>query len=221
MNKDQMEISINICIQLLEVEFNNYFVFPFNLFPGLDLVLAIIPSVGISACIQSGFSLNWKNNEYYFYIDIYGEAEASVSLDVGFYVPSHKSMVSTSVHIGIHGLIGSGKVGLKLSLFLTKDNFIVDLYSEIKAFEFSFYIVFKITINFEKLKFLKIFSIEGFTYEFNIFSHIFVCLFNYKYHLEKSYKYNSQLISSKSTSNLKLDFILWDKEINKVKYLNK
>ena len=124
-------------------------------------------------------------------------------------------MVTLSFHIGIHGLIGSGKVGIKLSLFLNKDNFIVDLYSEIKAFEFSFYIVFKITISFKKLKFLKVFSIKDINYEFCIFSHKFISLFNLEYHLEKDYKYNRQLISSKENLdiNMKLDFIWWKKQL--------
>ncbi|MBP5705677.1 MAG: hypothetical protein J6W76_00205, partial [Spirochaetales bacterium] len=99
MNKDKMDISIAICFKLLGVKFNDYFVFPFK-FTFFDLVLSIIPSVGISACIKSGFDLDWKENEYLFYIDVSGKAEASVSLDAGVYIPSYKSFITISIHIG-------------------------------------------------------------------------------------------------------------------------
>ena len=214
MNKDKMDISITICLKLLELKFNDYFVFPFK-FSLLDFVISIIPSVSISACIQSGFSLDWKDKEYLFYIDACGKAEASVSLDSGVYFPFYGSPITISFHIGIHGLIGSGEVGIKLSLFLNKDNFKVDLYSNIKAFEFGLYLIYRFAIRFKKLKFLSF--LEDFVYELNIFSHTFLTLINYAYHLEKCYKYNTQLISNKSYGefNMKLDFYWWKKSLEK------
>ena len=146
--------------------------------------------------LQLGFDLNWKINDFIFYIDVSGRAEASVSLDAGLYFPANNSIVSISLHIGIHGLIGSGEVGVKLSLFLNKDEFIVDLYAKLKAFEFSLYMTFRITISFNILK--KIFKLEDITYEFSIFSHTFLSLINSEFHIERIYKYNRQPISSRN-----------------------
>lgn len=216
MNKNGMRIMIGICVEFLKVNFNDYFSFPIK-FGYCELIFAIIPSVSISACIQTGFELDWKKGEYMLSIDVCGKAETSVSLDAGLYVPSSKSLVAISLHIGIHGIIGSGEVGIKLSLFLTEDKFMIDLYSKIKAFEFSFYLLIRIEINFKTLKFLKIFKLENISFEFYIFSHTFLCLVKYENHLERTYKYNRQLISKRNYGNfsMKLDFYFWNKTLKK------
>jgi len=185
MNKDKMAIAIGTCFDLFKLKFNNYFTFPFQLCSFLELVFAIIPSVKISACFNGGFDLNWKKGNYSFFIDVKGRAEASLTLDLGLYVPSSNFPFSISVNVGIHGIIGSGEAGIKLSLYLNSNAFIVDTYFNLKAFVFSFYVMFKITI---KISFFK------FSYSFYIFNKEFASLVNYEYHIKRGYKYNREEI---------------------------
>jgi hypothetical protein len=185
MTKDKMAIAIGTCFDLFKLKFNDYFTFPFQLCSFLELVIAIIPSVKISACINGGFDLNWKNKNYSFFIDVKGRAEASLTLDLGLYLPSSHSPLSISVNVGIHGIIGSGEAGIKLSLYLDSNVFIVDTYFTLKAFVFSFYVMFKITI---KISFFK------FSYSFYIFNKEFASLVNYEYHIKRGYKYNREEI---------------------------
>ena len=190
MDKNKTSISFGACIDLFHLNFtNNYFTFTFPFATWIKLVLAIIPSLKIELCFNTGFIINWNASEYLFFIDICGKAEVGLTLDLGIYIPGPKSIVSISINIGLHGVIGSGAVGVKLFLYLNKDKFIVDTYFQIVAFQFTFYILFRLTINLDKA-FFKIFKLEKITYEFIIYSYKFASLIDYEYHIQRGYAYN-------------------------------
>ena len=206
MTKDKMAIAIGTCFDLFKLKFNNFFTFPFQLCSFLEFVIAIIPSVKISVCINGGFDLNWKKGNYSFFIDVKGKAEASLTLDLGLYLPSSHSPLSISVNLGIQGIIGSGEAGIKLSLYLNSNAFTVDTYFTLKAFVFSFYVMFKITIN---IKFFK------FSYSFYIFNKEFASLVNYEYHIKRGYKYNREEIPELCENEGKFSMNFFDKDLKR------
>ena len=73
MDKDKLSFSIGACINLFQINFNkNYFTFPFPLFAWLEFVIAIIPSVNINVCFNSGLIIDWKKKNIHFlliYVD--------------------------------------------------------------------------------------------------------------------------------------------------------
>ena len=206
MTKDKMAIAIGTCFDLFKLKFNNFFTFPFQLCSFLEFVIAIIPSVKISVCFNGGFDLNWKKGNYSFFIDVKGKAEASLTLDLGLYLPSSYSPFSISVNVGIHGIIGSGEAGIKLSLYLNSNAFTVDTYFTLKAFVFSFYVMFKITI---KISFFK------FSYSFYIFNKEFASLVNYEYHIKRGYKYNREEIPELCENEGKFSMNFFDKDLKR------
>ena len=190
MDKNKTSISMGACIDLFHLNFtHHYFTFTLPCVSWIKLVLAIIPSLNINLCFNTGFIINWNAGEYLYFIDICGKAEVGLTLDLGLYIPSPNSIVSVSINIGLHGVIGSGDVGVKLLLYLNKDQFIVDTYFQIVAFQFNFYILFRLTVNFDT-PILKIFKIEKLTYEFIIYSYKFASLIDYEYHIKRGYTYN-------------------------------
>lgn len=80
--------------------------------------------------------------------------------------------------MGINGVLGSGKIGIKLDLYLNKGELKTDLYFEFNAFELSFYILFNFRIE------LKITTI---TFSFYIFNKVLPGISKTK-HKEKTYK---------------------------------
>ena len=214
MDKNKTSISIGACIDLFHLNFtHNYFTFTFPFASWIKLVLAIIPSLNIELCFNTGFIINWNAGEYLYFIDICGKAEVGLTLDLGLYIPSPKSIVSISINIGLHGVIGSGAVGVKLLLYINKDKFIVDTYFQIVAFQFTFYILFRLTINIDK-RLLKIFKIEKLTYEFIIYSYKFASLINYEYHIKRGYTYNRSEIPNlcKNKGEFSMNFFKNKKE---------
>ena len=150
------------------------------------LAASFIVSVDSSICIDLGINLNWKEKGkeyYYFYIDINGKIEPSLTLDLGVYFPSPFDPIRMSLNFGIHGILTSITAGIKLSLFMGENKFEIDYYYVFKAYEFSFYILlrFEMEIN---LKFFKI----NLTFQFYIFNKIFAGR-KYEKHLLRYYKY--------------------------------
>ena len=146
-----INIGNNFCIN-----FNPY-IKPYNysFFTGsyIELAFVIRPNLEAGICLEMGFDLNWNIKKYSFYIDAYGKAEASVSLEVGAYVPSVLSPIQVSLSLGIKGILGSGRAGIKLSLFIGECRYDTKIYFELNAFVFSFYILFRFSAD---LKFYKI-----------------------------------------------------------------
>jgi len=129
----------------------------------IELAFAIIPNIDIGICIDLGTEINWKDKEYGFYLDIYGLAEVGVSLEIGAYVPKMTSPIKISISLGLKGVLGAGKVGMKLTFFIGDNKYAIKLYMEFEAFRFSFYILFKFEID----KFI------NFSFEFYIYNKSF------------------------------------------------
>ena len=119
----------------------------------IELAFVIKPIFEAGICLELGFDLNWDKKEYSFYIDVYGKAEASVALEVGAYVPSAYSPIQVSLSLGIKGVLGSGKAGIKLSLFMGINRYDTKVYFEANALMLSFYILFKFSADLKIYKF--------------------------------------------------------------------
>ena len=88
------------------------------------------------------------NSEINLITDCYLNAIASVSLEVGIYYPPFPAGFEISFSIGIKGILGSGKVGVKNLSNLFNDNKSKEIeYYEYQAIQVYFYILFKIEIN--------------------------------------------------------------------------
>ena len=152
----------------------------------VQLVIEIKPFVEMGVCLDFGTEINWKENEYSFYFDIYAMAEVGLELEFGAYVPSSENPIKIAVSIGLKGNLGSGKVGMKLSLYIGQDKYSITLYTEFEAFKFGFYI---------KLKFEIDLKITHFTFEFYLFDKDFSFVV---FQLYRTYnkKYNSKKIDN-------------------------
>jgi len=194
--KKQISIPLGICYNFYK--FTKTFAFNIQLASFLDFVIALTPSLDIGACINVGYEYNWGNNENYFFIEAYGKAQVSLTLDLGLYVPSNRTIFSISINVGVHGILVSGRVGCKLKLYL-KENFTIDGYIQIKAFEFSFYVMFKFTISLE--------NIINISFQIYIFDKVFACASKYEFHQEETYTYNTRdLLSCKNRGNYSANF---------------
>ena len=136
----------------------------FKAFNYCEIALLIKPVIEAGICIGLGTDLNWKDKQYSFYIDVYGTAEVSLTLELGVYVIDALSPIQLSLSIGIKGVLGSGKAGMKLSLFMGVNRYDTMLYFELEAFRLSFYILLKFLINLYVYKF---------AFEFYIFNKVF------------------------------------------------
>ena len=93
--------------------------------------------------------------------------------------------------MGLVGILGSGKAGVKLS-FYYKSKFKIDLYYEFKAFELSFYVMF--TLTFE----IKIMGKEiSFSFSFYIFNKPLGGFKNER-HNERTYTYSKSKLIEKN-----------------------
>ena len=185
---------VNFCFILIKLKLPN-FVFPIKLLPYLECAISIIPAVKSEICVGLGPYFDIKNkSENSFDIDISGGASVSITLDFGVYFPSLKSPVRLSFNVGLVGILGSGKVGVKLSLYY-KSKFKIDLYYEFKAFELSFYVKFTLTFQ------IKIMGKDiSFSFSFYIFNKVLGGLKNER-HNERIYNYSkSKLIETKRIS---------------------
>jgi len=124
-------------------------IFFFPSFPILQIRL--VPSVGIGLNFKIGFQLDFNKKEYTFYYDLSIDAEISLSLEAGLYFSIGVGEISLAV--GIKGILGSGSVGMKLSIFIDKPKYKFELYYEFKTAIFSFYVLFKVEINIAVVKF--------------------------------------------------------------------
>ena len=150
----------------------------------IELAFVVKPNIDLGVCLDFGTEINWKDKEYSFYFDLYAMAEVSISLEVGAYVPSLYSPIQISLSLGLKGVIGAGKVGLKISLYIGENKYAFKIYFELEAFSFSFYILIKFEIQ------LKIIS---FSFEFYIFNKKLFGLF-FGTHTTSIHKYKGNKI---------------------------
>ena len=100
-----------------------------------------------------GFDLDLLKDDYSVFFDISGEAEVSVSLEVGCYIPSFSPSVQISLSVGIKGILGSGKIGIKLSLFINGPKYEIEKYYMYNALSLSYYSLFQVKVNMGFMKF--------------------------------------------------------------------
>ena len=131
--------------------------FPFMPIPAFPfLQVRIIPYL----YLVSHFGTDCSIFDIDILVDMYIEAEISLSLEVGIYIPGiTSSAFELSVAIGIKGVLFSGKIGLQLNIYLVKKTLEIDLYHELRAFEYGAYAIFRIKINLKIYKLDKKFPI--------------------------------------------------------------
>ena len=115
------------------------------------LQIRLVPAFGIGLNFKIGFQLDFIKKEYTFYYDLSIDAEVSLSLEAGCYFSLQGGEISLTV--GIKGILGAGSVGMKLSIFIDKPKYKFEIYYEFKTAIFNYYILFKIEINIEIVKF--------------------------------------------------------------------
>ena len=149
--KSTLDLGINGCYALFS------FQYPIIIYlvPFPYLQIRIIPSVNLNACFQIGFQFNFEKKNYLFYIDISLQSEASASVELGLYFPPFSVGFKISFSIGLKGILGSGTVGLKLSIFLGNSNskYKLEMYYQFKTLQLYAYILFKIEFNLGIIKF--------------------------------------------------------------------
>ena len=148
---------LNLGVSLCKIFNANIKGYNSTFFPGsfFELTFLVKPILEAGICLELGFDIDWNKNEYSFYIDIYGKAEAGVTLEVGRFVPSAYSPIQVSLSLGIKGVLGSGKAGIKLSLFMGINRYDTKVYFEANALMLSFYILarFSFDVKIYKLSF--------------------------------------------------------------------
>ena len=126
--------------------------------PYIQLRLVPYAYLGVHAnneCIKTNNNKNpLEKYDFGLFFDAYVNTKVSIALNVGFYFPGVSSTIEISIIVGINGVLGSGKIGIKLDLYLTKGELKTDLYFEFNAFELSFYVLFKFRIEL-KIKTIK------------------------------------------------------------------
>ena len=185
LSKKEMKMHIGKCITLLGAKFS--FMIVFGPLGPFYLGASFIVSVEASICLELGFDLNWDKKEYCFYIDINGKIVPSLTLDFGVYFPSPFDPLRCSLNLGIHGILTSITAGVKLSLFMgnKNQNFEIDHYYIYKAYEFSFYVLFRIEAEIN----LGIFKFK-FSFQFYIYQALLGGL-KYEKHVKRTYKYSN------------------------------
>ena len=173
--------------------------FPLPIFPCLYLTI----STTIMLKSHLDFEPDFKD-KIALMAEIYVQGEISVGLDVGIYIPEGKSAVTISVSAGLNGVLASGKVGLKINLYLLEERYETDLYFIFNAFSFEFYVKFSISI--------KVWKFE-YTFEFYIIRYFLKSLITIEKHKIKSHDLK--------LFNLGKKFLLKDKIQNALKLINK
>ena len=157
-----------------------------QMFPYIQLRIIPYAHLGVyvsNKCIKENSESSSKNplEKYDFglFFDAYANAKVSIALHVGYYYPGISSTLEISIIVGIDGILGSGKIGVKLDFYLSKGELQTDLYYEFNTFELSFYVLFKFKI---ELK------IKTFRFSFYIFNKTLKGL-SKSNHKEKVYKF--------------------------------
>ena len=150
-------------------------IIPLPILPFLQL--RIFPSV----YLKYGFNFNCMNEKFEIgaFLYLYVQAEVSLNLEIGFYVPGANSLVEISISVGLKGVLGAGKVGLKLEYNLNQNHLAINLDYKFEALTLYFYIVFRITINL---------IYDKYVFEFYIVNQR-ICGLYKEYHKEIIYKF--------------------------------
>lgn len=137
----------NISYNFPEPPFKMDYPFPVMFIPAFPfLQVRIIPYVFLGA--HFGTSCYKPKFDIGLFVDMNIMAEISLSLEVGIYIPGTPTpSFELSVKVGIKGVLFSGKVGVGINLYFTKKTLEIDLYSELRAFEYYAYALYRIKID--------------------------------------------------------------------------
>ena len=94
-----------------------------------------------------------KDNDFGLFFEAYINAKASVYLEMGFHIPGVFSPLEFSIGIGVNGILGEGKIGINMDIYLKKKKIDIDLYFEFTPFQLSIYILFKFKIDLKIIRF--------------------------------------------------------------------
>jgi hypothetical protein len=120
-------------------------IIPLPIFPILQL--RIIPTVYFKFGYE--FSCVNEKQEIGAFLDFYVKGEVSLNLELGLYIPGIDSPAEIAIVVGIKGVLGSGKIGLKLEYNLNQNQLVIELYYQFEAFSLYFYIQYRLRINLE------------------------------------------------------------------------
>ena len=150
-------------------------IIPLPILPFLQL--RIFPTV----YLKYGFNFNCMNEKFEIgaFLNLYIQAEVSLNMELGFYIPGANSLVELSISVGLKGVLGAGKVGLKLEYNLNHNHLAISLDYRFESLTLYFYIVFRITINLIEKQYI---------FEFNIVNQRLFGLYK-EWHKEIIYKF--------------------------------
>ena len=126
---------------------------PFPILPCLEITLTFGAYAGIG--FYAGIEPDWRHLDFSLIFDIYAEAKVYLQIEGGFYIPNSKSNILTAFVVGLDGIIGHGRAGVKLEICMNNGEVNLDAYFIFNALVFQFYfqIQIKIDITFFKLDF--------------------------------------------------------------------
>ena len=134
---------------LLNIQLPIFAIF-FPSFPYLQM--RIIPQLDLSLNFDLGYEINLLKKDYSIEFDVSARADVSLSLEVGFYIPGHGGL-EIAISVGLKGTLGSGAIGMKLSLCINEAEYEIELYCKYNALSLSFYILFSIKVKIGFVKF--------------------------------------------------------------------
>ena len=127
------------------VKFSKTLSMPFTAFPYFQILFNISAYAGLGLGIS--FSYDKENHEVDLVFDVYGEAKVPMQIEGGLYIPASKSPVQIAMVVGLDGIIGHGRAGIKLEISLKDLNTDCDVYFIFNALVFQFYFQIRITID--------------------------------------------------------------------------
>ena len=125
------------------------------LFPPIPIIqMRIVPKLSFELGCEIGaeIMLTKKDQDLSVFFALSASAEVSVSLEIGVYIPQFPTVIEISIAVGLKGILGSGSAGMKIELFLFNPRIKVNLYMELKALDFTFFILLRVKV---KLLFTK------------------------------------------------------------------
>ena len=125
--------------------FNKTIPIPFPLFPYLQIRITLGAYAGIG--FYTSIEPDWKKLKFSLILDFYAEAKVPINIEGGLYIPESPEPISIAFVVGLDGIIGHGKAGLKLEIHLNNEGVDFDAYFIFNALVFEFYIQFRIEIN--------------------------------------------------------------------------
>ena len=131
--------------------YHKNFSIPFPAIPYFEIVLKFKAYAGLGLDIS--FDTNLTDFKTTLSFDVFVEAKVQLGIEGGFYIPSRKSPVNICFVVGLDGIIGHGRAGIKLDFSIFEGKFELDVYFIFKALVFDFYFKIGISIKIEFFKF--------------------------------------------------------------------